>query len=414
MADKSTPSPPQSKRTKADSELKLDFAFGGKQATLTTDAQVSKEGIQASQLTQQPVNIWYGGSRSAEEEETDAASAYDRVAHDVSGEAPTGVVPPTGRGTVVAVLDSGINAQHSAFGTSKKPTEKIVAQSQSFVGGDITDRLGHGTQCAGLVCGSQDVILIHESNGRVPFQGVAPDARVMVCKVVRDEVEKPVAETKAACDAIDYILHFNQTCSEEEMVDIISMSFGSASFDSCLAEKIQKAISEGIVVVCAASNNGRNGHQPIAYPARLGHVLCIGACTAGGKPTDFCPVGRELDFLAQGEKVWAPSVGGSSAYDILDGTSFAAPLVAGIVCQLLEDTKRLSERVASELAQVQLDPPLWRRLHNVWCVRELLKEMAAVKGKHSDGSGYGKLDPMEYFSKADNEKLRIISRILQL
>ena len=53
-------------------------------------------------------------------------------------------------------------------------------------------------------------------------------------------------------------------------------------------------------------------------------------------------------------------------------------------------------------------------MHNVWCVRELLKEMAAIQGKHSEKSGFGTLSPMEYFNKNDREKLRIITdRILK-
>ena len=57
---------------------------------------------------------------------------------------------------------------------------------------------------------------------------------------------------------------------------------------------------------------------------------------------------------------------------------------------------------------------LWMLLHNVWCMRELLKEMAVVKGKHCDKNGFGVLNPREYFDKVDEEKLRIIKKIIGL
>ncbi len=487
---------------------------------LTSDAHISKDEILASQLAQQPVNIWYGKGRSGHQENgqddepdtsygvnytegkrppetqreavnrdkeksakdtllkkgircrgsggginvetrgsgddcSSSSDAEDGGSYDYAASPPVIAAPqllfgglpppapaiptlpvvppvmaapppwssapllwglpppaptiPTGKCTTIAILDSGINIEHAAFQVGYGSQLKISAHSKCFVGDpeDVADRLGHGTQCAGLVCGSPDIIQLHNNaNETAPFSSIAPDARVMVCKVVRDETE--IADIQAVCSAIDHVISYNQTCEAiYDKVNVLSLSFGMEGFDSDLTKKIQEAVYEDIIVVCAASNNGRRGRQPITYPARLGHVLCIGACTANGKPTDFSPVGRELDFLANGEGVWVPTVGGSSNYCVVNGTSFAAPLVAGLVCQLIEDLRRLSEHCVGE------EPALWRRVHNVWCVRELLKEMAAVQGKHSEESGFGALDPMEYFQKDDKEKLRIIQKILK-
>lgn len=434
---------------------------------LTSDAQISKGEVLASQFTKQPVNIWYGVGRrtlcrsSSDCDEPDAPHYVDnavqakeqlqpqmpmpkphyvaRGGDDTSSSSDTedggdvyfqtpaetavmaappswfspevlkdaplqGSHIPTGKNTTIAVLDSGINIEHSAFQVHAGSPSKISPHSKSFVGiaDDITDRLGHGTQCAGLVCGSPDLIQLHTADERVEFSSIAPDARVMVCKVVKDGTA--IADIQAVCNAIDHVISYNRQCETVyDKVDIISLSFGMEGFDHTLTNKIQEAVYDDIVVICAASNNGRRVRQPITYPARLGHVLCIGACTANGKPADFSPVGRELDFLAVGEGAWAPTVGGASAYCIANGTSFAAPLVAGIVCQLIEDLRRLSEGFVGE------GPPLWQRVHNVWCMRELLKEMAAVQGKHCEESGFGALNPMEYFNKDDREKLRIIT-----
>ena len=367
----------------------------GTKSGLTCDAQPSKEAIQASQLIHQPVKIWYGDlNKGVDTPDSASDERKDSMFFTTS-------MIPTGRGTMVAILDSGINTHHKAFVDGVDG--KISTYSRCFVSNStvITDKLGHGTQCAGLLCSPCESIQLLDSNKIVEFPGgIAEDVKVMVCKVVPDGTE--IADIKAVCDAIDCILYYNR--ESDEKVDVISLSFGMPGFDYDLSRKIQEAVYEDIIVVCAASNSGKKSRQPITYPARLGHVLCIGACSANGKPTDFSPVGRELDFLAPGENIWAPTIGNDRAYDIVNGTSYAAPLVAGIVCQIIEDLRRLSGKIGE---------PLLNYMHNVWCIRELLKEMATVQGKHSDGSGYGSLNPKEYFEKEDSEKIRIIKKILQ-
>ena len=411
--------PPPSKRGKPDPYP----GVGGRE--LTSDARLSDEGVQASQLAKQPFNIWYGV------EEQDSSSSNNKCVVDspVEPSKAIGSSPvltarggfearaaglPTGQGTTVAVLDSGINECHTAFSRHLINGVYTISQySKSFVDGEsIQDMLGPGTQCAGLLCGSPDTIRLQDTVETVPFQGIAPDAKVMVCKVVRNGTE--MADVEAVCEAIDYIREFNQRCDEQEAssakVNVISLSFGMSGFHHKLTRKIQEALNDDIIVVCAASNSGKKTRQPITYPARLGHVLCIGACTSNGKPADLSPIGRELDFLAYGDTIWAPTVGNSNAaYNIVSGTSYAVPLVAGVVCQVIEDLKRLSDLVV-----LNGGVPFWPYMHNVWCMRELLKKMAAVEGKHSEKSGYGILDPREYFEKCDSEKLRIIESILDI
>jgi subtilisin family serine protease len=362
------------------------------------------EKIQPNQLSKQPFNVWSGVNK--DEPDSDIVVCQGHMPTAVDSLASRGgshsvlQTLPTGRGTTVAIVDSGINSDHLAFRNNGSEF-KINQHSRSFVGGDVTDRIGHGTRCAGLLCGAGDKITLHDVDQVLPFRGIAPDAKVMACKVVPDGTE--IADIEAVCNAIDYIREYNQKCDQEgcvdAKVDVVSLSFGMDCFHHKLANKIQEALYDDIIIVCAASNNGRRTRNPITYPARLGDVLCIGACTEDGKPTGFSPVGRELDFLAQGETLWAPTIGGPSAYQCVEGTSFAAPLVAGLVCLIIEDLRQLS--VNDEGAS------LCDSMHNVWCIRELLKEMTS--GEHSSKRGYGVLRPLDYFEKNDSEKLRIIT-----
>ncbi len=144
----------------------------------------------------------------------------------------------------------------------------------------------------------------------------------------------------------------------------------------------------------------RQYQQSIAYPARLGHVLCIGSCNSDGRHSYFSPGGRELDFLAPGEKLWAPTIGGPTAFSTVTGTSFAAPLVAGLVCQIIQDLRSLNQ------------PWIIAQLQNVWGMREIMKEMSVIRGTHKEDEGFGVLRPRGYFEKTPNEKIILLSKIV--
>ena len=381
-----------------------------KNVVLTSDARDFTEELKASQQSYQPSNKWYSkvkqynGAVAGQEKASAQGEGACQINSEIPGadESDAGVFSlPTGSGTMAAILDSGINKSHMAF---QGLSGKISPFSKSFVGdGDITDAVGHGTQCAGLFCGSSTPVLVHNTSDVMNFEGAAPGAEVMVCKVVEDSTRS--ANMEAVCEAIDYILNYNRSLQgRDKRVSVISLSFGATGFSHDLAQRIQDVLSENIIVVCAASNSGRKSKQPITYPARLGHVLCIGACNHSGKPASFTPVGREVDFLAPGEDLWAPTVGGKDCFCAVSGTSFATPTVAGVVCQVLEDLEVLGARTGED----RLVP----LMSNVWCMRELLKNMATVQGRHCDEVGYGALEPMEYFLKTDDEKLRLVGQIL--
>ena len=295
-----------------------------------------------------------------------------------------------GEGIVVAIVDSGINSQHVAL------SDRVVC-AQSFVPGEsVEDHLGHGTMCAGIVCGGATF------GGNSPWiGGVAPSTKLMVCKVVPDGSTQ--ADLNAVCDALDFIQKYN-TLNPEGPVSVVSLSFGTPYFNQAVCSRVHSISGAGVIVVCAASNDGRLMAQPIAFPARLGHVLCIGSHNSGGKPSPFSAVGREIDFLAPGEEVWAPHVGGPQAISCGSGTSYAAPAVAGLICLVLQYLKYLS---------AAMEVPLYHHACNVWVMRELLKEMATSPGHHSEELGYGTLVPERFFEKHPEEIKRIILKMVQ-
>lgn len=238
----------------------------------------------------------------------------------------------TGEGTVLAIVDTGVQKSHFAFRSSQK-----IIYSGNFAEYSLdctTDQNGHGTLCAGIACGLGFSAYENPATGdsaevNIP-PGVAPDAKLIVCKVTAGGEDYYTDD--AMGDALKY-LKDNYTGDNDQKVDVVSISLGSHSYSDKVALAITDLVHAGVIVVCAASNSGHKCHTPISYPARLGHVLCIGSHGIHGKTSPFSPVGQSLDFLAPGENIVGP---GNLSYPneatCGNGTSLSTPAVAGLIC----------------------------------------------------------------------------------
>ena len=318
-----------------------------------------------------------------------------------------------GEGTTIAIIDSGIDENHTAFlDHSTDPATSRVKQRANFCGGDdndVKDEKGHGTFCAGIACGREFNIReievkYDEFDGKKKFAydkprkintyrtvkkgecppGVAPKANLVICRVKISNDDEQVVK------ALEWVSSLNNP-----HVDVVSLSFGWKKYSEKLEKAITTLISSGIIVVCAASNDGYQYQQPIQYPAHLGHVLCIGSHGACGKPSHFSPIGQQIDFLAPGENIAGPALTKYESskkvypYRIAEGTSCSAPAVAGLVCLILEC---INKTCGDELK---------KKVHNHWVMKEVLRNMATNPGIHLNDRGYGSLDPEKFFKNPE-------------
>jgi subtilisin family serine protease len=180
----------------------------------------------------------------------------------------------------------------------------------------------------------------------------------------------------------------------KQEVDVISLSIGDFSFCPILAQQIHLALSKGIVIVASGTNLGNSSSQPIAFPAALGGLICVGSHNYKGKPSSFTPVGKELDFLAPGEGIMLINLHQSNyqtdnqpAYLVENGCSFATPAVAALCAYLCKFLERLPEGNGA---------PSNKRHTEV--VRTMLREVARSGNDPDPTKGYGPLLVKEFFS----------------
>lgn len=249
----------------------------------------------------------------------------------------------TGKEVAVAVLDTGLDRCHPDF------LGRVVdADFQSFVGGTAHDNDGHGTHCAGIVCGPSSP----KSGKRY---GVAPDARLIVGKILEGKGDF----------AFDYGLLGGMVWANLRGAKVISLSLGTERKvnepHSEIFEFVARELcSFGTIIVAAtgSSNHRPSGRiLPIHHPADCPTILATAAVNKKKRVANSScgRVGSQRDpaFAAPGVSIFSavPTTGGSRKrpYGTGTGTSAAAPLAAGIAALWTEWVAKYTGSVVAEM-----------------------------------------------------------------
>ena len=210
------------------------------------------------------------------------------------------------RSVKIAVLDSGADLTHPDL------AGKVVGTYNSVTGGtDVTDTVGHGTAVASIAAAT--------TNDGFGVAGTGFDSSLLVVKV-EDAAGQIMGD--AVANGVRW--------ATDAGAAVINMSFGFSQPDVLTAKAVAYAISKGVVVVAAAGNTPTSAQN---YPAAEPGVLAVGATTENGAArASFSSFGAWVDVAAPGVSILGDTIGGGVATS--DGTSFAAPLVAGEVALL--------------------------------------------------------------------------------
>ena len=289
--------------------------------------------------------------------------------HDAKGiSTPEAWATTQGSGVTVAVIDSGI-VKHPDLDANVLPgydfiTEPSIARDGNGRDADPTDQGNweeagvcaadseasesnwHGTHVAGSIAAIM--------NNKRGIAGVAPNAKILPLRALgmcggydSDIADAMVWAAGGTVEGVPANTHPAQ---------IINLSLGGEG--TCPAT-YSKAIAEvnkrGAILVVAAGNDDQDTSK--IAPANCGGSIVVGSTNQKGQRSDFSNYGKIVDVSAPGDGIMSTvdlgtTVSTGAGYTEYDGTSMAAPQVAGIIALMKSvDPSLTADRAKQVLKQ---------------------------------------------------------------
>ncbi|MFT4050434.1 MAG: S8 family peptidase [Solirubrobacterales bacterium] len=244
-----------------------------------------------------------------------------------------------GTGTIVAVLDGGVNTANADIApslwtnTAEIPGNGVDDDNDGFIddvnGADWVDRDGipndtggHGTHVAGTIAAAAD--------NNFGGAGVAPGAKIMPLRFLDGQGSGTIADAIAAVEFA--IAHH---------ADVINASWGGPDRSLPLRDAFARAGAAGITIVAAAGNDGVSNDRTPTFPAafNLPNLIAVAASDKLDNLASFSNFGSSVQVAAPGVSIVSTQGAGTAS---MSGTSMAAPHVAGIAALLRSYNKNFT------------------------------------------------------------------------
>jgi subtilisin family serine protease len=225
---------------------------------------------------------------------------------------------PTGAGVRVYVVDTGIRFAHAEFGG------RATSGYDAVDGGTADDCNGHGTHVAGTVGGTT--------------YGVAKGVSIVGVRVLDCSGNGTNSGVIAGMDWV---------ANNRVLPAVANMSLGGG-ISTAVDDALNRMHNRGVLVVVAAGNSGANACNE--SPGRAPNALTVGATTSTDARASYSNYGSCVDVFAPGSSITSSWYTSNTATTALDGTSMAAPHVAGVAALYLQgNTAALPSAVASAI-----------------------------------------------------------------
>lgn len=268
---------------------------------------------------------------------------------------------------IVGVIDTGVAQNHYEFlGRLQRGVDTVqlsstqLAQGIELVGDlggidiDPEDNVGHGTACVGII----------GAEGQQMPPGLAGNCRLLPVRVL-GAARFPGKQELAGVGALADIDH-GVKMAVDLGAKVINMSFGTP--ESVLdpadpvphSDVVRYGLAKGCIMIAASGNSGKMERYA---PASLEHVIAVGAVDQHNRPASFSTGGDHVDIAAPGIRVLSTGLNG---YQLVTGTSFAAPFVAATAALLVSRSARraypLDSAAVRRILRASADPWTNRRV----------------------------------------------------
>ncbi len=205
-----------------------------------------------------------------------------------------------GRGVLVAVIDTGVDASHRELRGHVREQIDVVPDGQH---GDVFG--GHGTHVAGIIAAASD------GHG---VSGLADQVDVL-----------PVRVFDRTGHADDFTIAKGIHAATDAGADVVNLSLRASGPSPVVREAVDYAQAHGATVVASVGNHRKDGN-PTTYPAAFPGVIGVTSVGRSGRVSSFGDTGSYVDIAAPGERISSTMPGGRTGTKT--GTSMATPFVS--------------------------------------------------------------------------------------
>lgn len=233
-----------------------------------------------------------------------ASGSYQYMHDTVDSYAAWGVT--TGKGVTVAILDSGVMANHEDLPNVTRIEVLYEDKRLGLIGLGLDDAIGHGTHVAGIIGAAM-------GNGK-GGAGIAPGVKLLSLRITNDKGSSTDAKLICGLQA-----------AVKAGAQIVNISLGGPAYSAVFQKAINEATEAGVTVVAAMGNDGTNC---LNYPAGYDNVIGVVSVDRTNNRASGSSYGTWGDVAAPGADIWSTYYNGS--YWPKSGTSMASPVVAGV------------------------------------------------------------------------------------
>lgn len=190
-------------------------------------------------------------------------------------------------------------------------------KARSFISNeDYIDHQGHGTCVAGV---------ISAKDSGFGVVGVAPNSKIIPVKVLSN---KGFGNNTSLENSLKYAIEIKP--------DIVNMSLGGQSPQGEIFHNLLKELYKlNIPVICAMGNYGDNYS---CFPADYEETIGVTSYRKDRNISDFSSRSNDADFALPGEDILTTNL--NNQYSIVNGTSFSAPFLSGLLAIILSEAKK--------------------------------------------------------------------------
>jgi len=217
----------------------------------------------------------------------------------------------TGAGVKVAVIDSGVEADHPAVGRIDGAMAIALAADGSgltYTSGPHDDLYGHGTACAGII------------------RRTAPDCELSSVRVLGERFS---GSGDVLLEGIRWAVR--------RRFDVVNLSLSTSRdrFVEELRRLADEAYFQRTVIVASAHNT-----HVESFPWRFSSVISVGSHQEDDPDLHLYNPTPPVEFFAPGQRIPVAWLGGTSIRS--SGNSFATPFIAGLCARILSSHPRLT------------------------------------------------------------------------